>query len=219
MTEGQLLLPEGWTIRPREEVPDEVVDAGDAVEDWLPPLGEFPPPPEKPDDEPDYAYIYGVRCIVEKVPIDYVTNGVHFPTWVAPEALDLYNEAFGEDFIHNQSDMKRWERIRKVDDKKLWELRNSLRRKAIQRVKNRLKRAIVKKLEDPRFIMEVEENLCDDVLTIGFARRFATYKRAHLLFRDLERLSRIINHPDRPVQFLFAGKPIPMIKRDRISSR
>ncbi len=145
----------------------------------------------------------------DELHIGYVTNGVHFPTWVAPEALDLYTEAFGDDFLHHQSDIKRWQRIYKVEDKKIWAMRNALRIKAIQHVKERLKLAILRKSEDPRFIKEVEENLRDDVLTIGFARRFATYKRANLLFSDLDRLERIINHPDRPVQFLFAGKAHP----------
>jgi phosphorylase/glycogen(starch) synthase len=145
----------------------------------------------------------------DELHIGYVTNGVHFPTWVAPEALDLYNEAFGDDFLHHQSDLKRWHRIYKVEDKKIWAMRNTLRKKTIQHVKERLKLAILRKSEDPRFIKEVEENLRDDVLTIGFARRFATYKRAHLLFSDLGRLERIVNHPDRPVQFLFAGKAHP----------
>jgi len=148
----------------------------------------------------------------EELYIGYVTNGVHFPTWVSRESLDLYNEAFGEDFIRNQSDFSRWKKIQKVDDKQIWEMRNALRTKMIRHVKNRLEKAIVRKLEDPRIIMKVEENLRDDILTIGFARRFATYKRAHLLFRDLERLDRIINDPDKPVQFLFAGKAHPKDK-------
>ncbi|KKK87439.1 hypothetical protein LCGC14_2753230, partial [marine sediment metagenome] len=145
----------------------------------------------------------------DELHIGYVTNGVHFPTWVAPEALDLYKETFGDDFINNQLDFKRWEKIHKVDDGKIWELRNHLRSKTIQHVKSRLMRAIVKKLEDPRIVLETQENLKDDILTIGFARRFATYKRAHLLFRDLDRLDRIVNNPERPVQFLFAGKAHP----------
>ncbi|MCK4747627.1 MAG: alpha-glucan family phosphorylase, partial [Bacteroidales bacterium] len=148
----------------------------------------------------------------DELHIGYVTNGVHFPTWVSRESLDLYNEAFGDDFIRNQSDFKRWEKIHEVDDKKIWAMRNALREKMIRQVKDRLRKAIAKKLEDPRIIMEVEDTLREDVLTIGFARRFASYKRAHLLFRDLERLAGIVNHPERPVQFLFAGKAHPKDK-------
>ncbi len=145
----------------------------------------------------------------DELHIGYVTNGVHLPTWIARETLELYKEEFGEDFLRHQGDFKLWEKIRKVDDKKLWALRNTLRTKAIEHVKERLNRALTKKFEDPRIVMEVQDSLRDDVLTIGFARRFATYKRAHLLFRDLDRLSKIVNNPDRPVQFLFAGKAHP----------
>jgi phosphorylase/glycogen(starch) synthase len=145
----------------------------------------------------------------DELHIGYVTNGVHFPSWIAPEALAMYQEACGDDFILNQSDFSLWENIYKVDSKKLWTLRNNLRMRAIQHVKDRLKQAIVRKLEDPRIVLQVDENLREDVLTIGFARRFATYKRAHLIFRDLERLAGIVNHPERPVQFLFAGKAHP----------
>jgi phosphorylase/glycogen(starch) synthase len=145
----------------------------------------------------------------DELHIGYVTNGVHFPTWTAPEWADLYRKYFGDDFLENQSDLDRWQKIYEVDDKEIWDLRNSLRDKMIQHIKSRIKRAAVKRLEDPRIIMEVEENLSGEVLTIGFARRFATYKRANLLFRDPDRLARIINNPERPVQFIFAGKAHP----------
>jgi phosphorylase/glycogen(starch) synthase len=145
----------------------------------------------------------------DELHIGYVTNGVHFPTWTAPEWLDLYRNNFGDDFLEEQSDIKRWEKIYEVDDSTLWDLRNRLRDKMIQHIKTRLRRATIKKLEDPRIIMEVEDVLSSDVLTIGFARRFATYKRANLLFRDPERLARIVNNPERPVQFVFAGKAHP----------
>jgi phosphorylase/glycogen(starch) synthase len=145
----------------------------------------------------------------DELHIGYVTNGVHFPTWTAPEWLDLYKKYFGHDFLENQSNLKRWQKIYEVEDKEIWDLRNSLRNKLIQHIKSRLRRSIAKKLEDPRIIMEVEESLSSKVLTIGFARRFATYKRANLLFSDLDRLARIVNNPERPVQFLFAGKAHP----------
>ncbi len=144
--------------------------------------------------------------------IGYVTNGVHFPSWVAPEMLEMYLETFGEDFVGHQSDRDRWKRIYQVDDARIWEIRNRLRDKMIQHIKTRLRTALVKKLENPGLIMEVEDKLRSDILTIGFARRFATYKRAHLLFRDIERLSGIVNDPDRPVQFVFAGKAHPKDK-------
>jgi len=145
----------------------------------------------------------------DELHIGYVTNGVHFPTWTAPEWNDLYRKYFGDDFLENQSDMDRWQKIYEVENKEIWDLRNHLRDKMIQHIKSRIKKAAVKRLEDPRIIMEVEEKLSSEVLTIGFARRFATYKRANLLFRDPERLARIINDPEKPVQFLFAGKAHP----------
>ncbi|KPL12095.1 MAG: alpha-glucan phosphorylase [Bacteroides sp. SM23_62] len=145
----------------------------------------------------------------DELHIGYVTNGVHFPTWTAPEWSNLYRKYFGEDFVEHQYDLQRWQKIYEVDEKEIWDLRNSLRDKMIQHVKSRIKKAAVKRLEDPRIIMEVEEKLSSDVLTIGFARRFATYKRANLLFRDPERLARIINDPEKPVQFIFAGKAHP----------
>jgi phosphorylase/glycogen(starch) synthase len=145
----------------------------------------------------------------DELHIGYVTNGVHFPTWTAPEWTALYRKYFGDDFLENQADLNRWQKIYDVDDKEIWDLRNSLRDKMVQHIKSRIKKAAVKKLEDPRIIREVEENMKSEVLTIGFARRFATYKRANLLFRDPERLARIINDPERPVQFIFAGKAHP----------
>jgi phosphorylase/glycogen(starch) synthase len=145
----------------------------------------------------------------DELHIGYVTNGVHLPSWIADETYELYKDVFGDDFLSRQGEIKMWEKIRKVDDKKLWILRNTLRKNAIDHVKKRLKRAITRRYEDPRIAMDVQDSLRDDILTIGFARRFATYKRAHLLFRDLDRLSKIVNNPDRPVQFLFAGKAHP----------
>jgi phosphorylase/glycogen(starch) synthase len=145
----------------------------------------------------------------DELHIGYVTNGVHFPTWTAPEWTALYRKYFGNDFIENQSDLSRWKKIYDVDDKEIWNLRNNQRDKMVQHIKSRIRKAALKKLEDPRIIREVEESLNSEVLTIGFARRFATYKRANLLFRDTERLARIINDPERPVQFIFAGKAHP----------
>ena len=148
----------------------------------------------------------------DELHIGYVTNGVHLPTWAAPESLDLYHEVFGEDFMENQSDFDRWKKIYQVEDSRIWEMRNLLREKLIQHIRGRLKQAMKNKMENPKTLMEVEDNLKSDVLTIGFARRFASYKRAHLLFRDLDRLARIVNNPEGQVQFIFAGKAHPRDK-------
>lgn len=144
--------------------------------------------------------------------IGYVTNGVHVPTWTAKEWMDLYTTRLDENFISKQHEKDIWKKIYKVPDEHIWELRNQQREKLMQFIKSRLKNAMVKRLENPRIMMEAEEKFRGDILTIGFARRFATYKRAYLLFRDPERLAAIVNHPERPVQFIFAGKAHPRDK-------
>ncbi len=148
----------------------------------------------------------------DELHIGYVTNGVHFPTWAAPETLDLYIAEFGGDFMERQSDREKWKKIYQVDDSRIWELRNKLRDKLIQHIRERLTNAMKSRLENPRTIMDIEDKLKSNVLTIGFARRFASYKRAHLLFKDLDRLARIVNNPGGPVQFIFAGKAHPRDK-------
>lgn len=141
--------------------------------------------------------------------ISYVTNGVHFPTWTAGPWQELYTEMLGGNFRDHQSDRKAWRKIMEVDPEKIWAIRNSQREHLVETIRERLRLAAIRKMENPRYTMEAAENLSPDVLTIGFARRFATYKRAHLLFRDKQRLEEIINHPQRPVQFIFAGKAHP----------
>ena len=141
--------------------------------------------------------------------IDYVTNGVHYPTWAASDVRKLYETEFGEGFLNNQSNTKYWEKIFNVSDDKLWNLRNSLRKNLISYVKQRYEESFVRRHENPKIIMDLLNNINDKTLTIGFARRFATYKRAHLLFRDIDRLASIVNNPERPIQFLFAGKAHP----------
>jgi phosphorylase/glycogen(starch) synthase len=150
--------------------------------------------------------------ITEELYIDYVTNGVHYPTWAAKEWRQLYESKFGDDFVNNQLKKDRWEKIYDVPDKEIWKIRNNQRRKLIEFIKERMQETSVKRYENPKHIVEVSDKLNKYTLTIGFARRFATYKRAHLLFKDLERLSRILNNPGMPVQFLFAGKAHPADK-------
>ncbi|MBI9067529.1 MAG: alpha-glucan family phosphorylase [Salinivirgaceae bacterium] len=141
--------------------------------------------------------------------IDYVTNGVHYPTWTANEWQRLYKSEFGDDFLKDQSNPKHWEKIFNVSDAKVWELRNSLRKKLIDYVKERYQASFVRRHESPKMIMDILNAVNEKTLTIGFARRFATYKRAHLIFSDIDRLAKIVNDPKRPVQFLFAGKAHP----------
>lgn len=148
----------------------------------------------------------------QEVEIGYVTNGVHYPTWAGKEWKELHKAYFGEDFTDNLIDFDRWNKIYDVPDQKIWSIRQELRKKSIDYIRQRFSDAWIKKNENPKLVTEIMGKLNPNTLTIGFARRFATYKRAHLLFRDLERLSKIVNNPDKPVQFIFAGKAHPADK-------
>ncbi len=143
--------------------------------------------------------------------IGYVTNGVHLPTWTSKIWMDLYDETFGKQYIDDQSNNSFWKKIHQVPNQKIWEIRNTLRRDLLSFLKIRLTDEMTRRQESPKFIIKVIESLEEqpDILTIGFARRFATYKRAHLLFSNLERLASIVNHPTQPVRLLYAGKAHP----------
>jgi glycogen phosphorylase/synthase len=145
----------------------------------------------------------------EELHIGYVTNGVHLPTWAAAPWLDLYKETFGEDFLEHQLEKTRWSKIYDVPDASIWKIRNEQRSLLVDYIKGYLKETGIRRYEDPKLMLSMSEKFDKKTLTIGFARRFATYKRAHLLFSDLERLSRIVNNPYQPVQFVFAGKAHP----------
>jgi len=146
---------------------------------------------------------------VEESQIGYVTNGVHYGTWTAKEWQKLYAETFGEGFLQNQSDKTYWSKIFSISDEKIWDIRQTQREKLIGFVKERLHKTWTERFEDPKKLMKISQSLNKNTLTIGFARRFATYKRAYLLFSNLERLSKIVNNPETPVQFIFAGKAHP----------
>lgn len=148
----------------------------------------------------------------EELNIGYVTNGVHYPTWTAKEWKELHLKYFGESFVQNQLDFDLWEKIYKVPDEEVWNTKKKLKLKMIDYIKERFAGNWIKRHENPKLISEVLSRLDPNALTIGFARRFATYKRAHLLFRNLDRLSKIVNNPERPVQFIFAGKAHPADK-------
>jgi alpha-glucan phosphorylase-like protein len=151
--------------------------------------------------------------------IGYVTNGVHYPTWAAPEWKVVHDqilsaEEMAED-IHEYEEggeMRAWRNIYKVQDKLIWDTKSKLREQLIDYIKRRFTDIHIQRNENPKYISEAISKLNPKALTIGFARRFATYKRAHLLFRDLDRLAKIINNPEKPVQFLFAGKAHPADK-------
>ncbi len=144
--------------------------------------------------------------------IGYVTNGVHFPTWAATRLKEMYYNAFGESFRAGDYSKENWDKIYSIDDRALWDARLYLKERLMKKIRTRVADPAQFRFDSPRQIVQIQESLKNDVLTIGFARRFATYKRAHLLFTNMERLEQIVNHPTRPVQFVFAGKAHPADK-------
>jgi len=146
---------------------------------------------------------------VNELHIDFVTNGVHYPTWAHKKWQKLHKEVFGNDFLAHQSNPEVWEKIEKADHSTLWNIKNELRAELLNEVKKLLEKQMMKRNESPELIIKTLKAIKNETLTIGFARRFATYKRAHLLFANSERLAQIVNHSEHPVQFLFAGKAHP----------
>ena len=141
--------------------------------------------------------------------VGYVTNGVHFPTWCASEWKALYKKYFDKNFMKDQSNPKIWEAIYNVPDEEIWRTRVALKNKLIDYIRHQFRDTWLKNQGDPSRVVSLMDKINPNALFIGFARRFATYKRAHLLFTDLDRLAKIVNNPDYPVQFLFAGKAHP----------
>ena len=141
--------------------------------------------------------------------VGYVTNGVHMPTWTASEWKTVYAKYFDKSHLADQSNQKIWEAIYNVPDQEIWNTRMTLKAKLIDYIKVAFKEDWLKHQGDPSRIVSIVDKINPNALTIGFARRFATYKRAHLLFSDLDRLAKIVNNPNYPVQFLFAGKAHP----------
>lgn len=145
----------------------------------------------------------------EESHVGYVTNGVHFPTWCASEWKALYAKYFNENFWFDQSNAKIWEAIYDVSDEEIWKTRLTMKKKLVDYIRKQFRETWLKNQGDPSRIVSLMDKINPNALLIGFGRRFATYKRAHLLFTDLERLSKIVNNPDYPVQFLFTGKAHP----------
>ena len=146
---------------------------------------------------------------VEKIPITSVTNGVHVPTWIAPEMRQLYAKYLGPDWMARHDDPALWERITDIPDLELWNVRLALKRKLLGHMNECARRRWIDGHVDPSQVLASGTLLEPQALTIGFARRFATYKRANLLFRDVQRLKRLLQDPWRPVQIIFAGKAHP----------
>lgn len=145
----------------------------------------------------------------EESHVGYVTNGVHFPTWSATEWKKLYAKHFDPSFMSDQSNQKIWEAIYGVPDEEIWNTRQALKNKLVDYIRKQFREAWLNNQGDPSRIVSLLDKINPNALLIGFGRRFATYKRAHLLFTDLDRLSKIVNNPDYPVQFIFTGKAHP----------
>ena len=145
----------------------------------------------------------------EELHVDYVTNGVHMPTWAASEWKEVYNAKFPEGWWKDQSNLNMWKAYADIPDEEIWATRMVLKQKLIDYIKVQFREDWMKSQGDPARIVRALNEMNPKTLIIGFGRRFATYKRAHLLFTDLERLDKLVNNPNYPVQFLFTGKAHP----------
>jgi starch phosphorylase len=145
----------------------------------------------------------------EEVPIDHITNGIHVPSWIAPQMRQLFDRHLGPDWIRNSSDPAIWDKIGPIDNGELWETHQVLKAALLAFVRERAMRQAERCGAPRTTVQRLGRALSLDALTIGFARRFATYKRANLLFQDLEQISALINDPQLPVQVVFAGKAHP----------
>lgn len=141
--------------------------------------------------------------------VGYVTNGVHFPTWTAPEWQKLYAKYFDKNFLNDQSNESIWHGIYDVPDEEIWKTRMILKKNLVDYIRKKFTETWLKNQGDPARVVSLLDRINPNALMIGFCRRFATYKRAHLLFTDIDRLAKIVNNPERPVQFIFSGKAHP----------
>ncbi|MFX4262371.1 alpha-glucan family phosphorylase [Pelotomaculum propionicicum] len=145
----------------------------------------------------------------EEIPVTSVTNGVHVETWLAVELKELLARYIGKKWFERIAEGEMWEKVDQIPDQELWRVHRQLKEKMISFARLNLKQQRRRNREPVQNILEIDEYLDPDILTIGFARRFATYKRAALLFRTPERLERLLNNNERPVRFVFAGKAHP----------
>jgi glycogen phosphorylase len=146
---------------------------------------------------------------VDEVPITHVTNGIHSPTWISAELHHLLARYLGPDWLENHDDPTVWQKLADMPDEELWRMHLHLKQKLFSFLRERVRRRWVEGSDDPTQVLTSGTLLDPEALTIGFARRFATYKRATLIFRDLPRLQRILLDRNRPVQIIFAGKAHP----------
>ncbi len=144
----------------------------------------------------------------DELHVGYVTNGVHMPTWTSKDMKEIY-ESFDDNFYNDQSNHSIWEKIYDISDEKLWEVRSNLKKRLIKYVQEQVKEGWLKNQKDPSNVIALANKINPDALLVGFGRRFATYKRAHLLFTDLDRLAKLVNNEKYPIQFLYTGKAHP----------
>ena len=145
----------------------------------------------------------------DKVPIDHVTNGVHVPTWIEPKLELLFNQYLGPAWLEDHDNPSLWELVEKIPDDALWKTHYWLKIKLIDAIRERSRQRWAKNRVSPSIVLAGGALLDPSVLTLGFARRFATYKRADLILSDMERLKRLLNDRWRPIQIIFAGKAHP----------
>jgi starch phosphorylase len=145
----------------------------------------------------------------EQVPIGHITNGVHVQTWLAPQMHQVYDRHLGPNWPERCSEPGFWEAIDNVDDGELWETHQTLKSRLIDIARRRTARYAEQRGEPSEFVTQLRQSLSLDALTIGFARRFATYKRANLILQDMELIVSLVNDPQVPIQFVFAGKAHP----------
>ncbi len=155
-----------------------------------------------------WAHLWPWR-VEEEIPIGHITNGVHVPSWLAHQMSQLYDRHFEQGWIRNHGDSKIWQSIYDVDPGELWETHNTLKNLLISFVRRRISRQCRRRGESDATVEAARNVLNPNILTIGFGRRFATYKRANLFLSQIDRLAELCNDPDRPVQFIFAGKAHP----------
>ena len=148
----------------------------------------------------------------DESPIDYVTNGIHTCSWLAPSMKKLFNQYLKPYWQDNIQDDETWNDIKNIPNKELWDTHTDRKKKLFALVKNNITTRLKSSGYNYEEINEIVSKLNPNALTIGFARRFATYKRATLIFRDIERLTQLLNNPERPVQLIFAGKAHPADK-------
>ena len=145
----------------------------------------------------------------DRVPIGHVTNGVHVPSWLAPQMRQVYDRHLGQDWIENGSRPSLWDKVNDIDAGELWETHQTLKVQLIELARRRAAMQARRRGDSPEFVAQMEKSLSYDALTIGFARRFATYKRANLMLRDMEAIVSLMSNAQTPIQFIFAGKSHP----------